>query len=193
MVLDSQNLISKHVKGNNTLQFSSVNGKISPPDDGTRLLNNNNKPIIVRKMTSINSNVSQPNSIINNCDNDVVEAVSRDLQTNSLSKSSKNGNYPKSLYLPNNQNLMSSELQGSPIQIRHQGSFKPFKHYLQDITPPGQAGSETESQNSKLFSDITSMKSWTSVGMGSTDGRKMIVRRVPVTPMELFSIVNPPT
>ncbi|CAH1283761.1 unnamed protein product [Diabrotica balteata] len=29
--------------------------------------------------------------------------------------------------------------------------------------------------------------------MGSTDGKKMIVRRVPTSPVELFNIVNPPT
>ncbi|XP_055315143.1 sodium- and chloride-dependent GABA transporter ine isoform X3 [Sitodiplosis mosellana] len=44
----------------------------------------------------------------------------------------------------------------------------------------------------KLFSDATSIRSLASIGMGSTDGRKMIIRRVPNTPAELLSIVSPP-
>lgn len=48
------------------------------------------------------------------------------------------------------------------------------------------AGSDTGSH-------MGSVRSWASVGMGSTDGKKMIVRRVPTSPVELFNIVNPPT
>ncbi|KAF7274092.1 hypothetical protein GWI33_013227 [Rhynchophorus ferrugineus] len=47
--------------------------------------------------------------------------------------------------------------------------------------------------SARPFSDAGSMRSWASVGMGSTDGKKMIVRRVPTSPVELFNIVNPPT
>ncbi|KAJ3643934.1 hypothetical protein Zmor_026614 [Zophobas morio] len=55
-------------------------------------------------------------------------------------------------------------------------------------------GSDTGSHMStKPFSDAASVRSWASVGMGSTDGKKMIVRRVPTSPVELFNIVNPPT
>ncbi|ENN70290.1 hypothetical protein YQE_12802, partial [Dendroctonus ponderosae] len=49
------------------------------------------------------------------------------------------------------------------------------------------------SMTQKPFSDAGSVRSWASVGMGSTDGKKMIVRRVPTSPVELFNIVNPPT
>lgn len=65
-----------------------------------------------------------------------------------------------------------------------------------DITPPssitaaGRPGSDTGSHVSR---DNASIRSWASVGMGSTDGKKMIIRRVPTTPVELFNIVNPPT
>lgn len=54
-------------------------------------------------------------------------------------------------------------------------------------------GSETGSHVSRPFSDAASVRSWASVGMGSTDGKKMIVRKVPTSPVELFNIVNPPT
>ncbi|XP_044271183.1 sodium- and chloride-dependent GABA transporter ine-like isoform X2 [Tribolium madens] len=53
--------------------------------------------------------------------------------------------------------------------------------------------SESGSHLSKPLSDAASVRSWASVGMGSTDGKKMIVRRVPTSPVELFNIVNPPT
>lgn len=65
-----------------------------------------------------------------------------------------------------------------------------------DITPPssiattGRPGSDAGSHVSR---DNASIRSWASVGMGSTDGKKMIIRRVPTTPVELFNIVNPPT
>lgn len=44
----------------------------------------------------------------------------------------------------------------------------------------------------KMFSNAASIRSLASIGMGSTDGRKMIVRRVPHTPAELLSIISPP-
>ncbi|KAL3267941.1 hypothetical protein HHI36_007078 [Cryptolaemus montrouzieri] len=50
-----------------------------------------------------------------------------------------------------------------------------------------------ESNFAKPFSDMGSIRSWASVGLGSTDGKKMIIRRVPTSPEELFTIVNPPT
>ncbi|KAK9881776.1 hypothetical protein WA026_017294 [Henosepilachna vigintioctopunctata] len=55
-------------------------------------------------------------------------------------------------------------------------------------------GSECGDTNiSKAFSDMGTIRSWASVGLGSTDGKKMIIRRVPTSPEELFTIVNPPT
>lgn len=50
-----------------------------------------------------------------------------------------------------------------------------------------------ESAASQIYSDVTSVRSLASIGIGSTDGRKLVIRRVPNTPTELFSIVNPPS
>lgn len=50
----------------------------------------------------------------------------------------------------------------------------------------------SDSDGQSKFSDAISLRSLTSIGMGSTDGRKMIIRRVPNSPAELLSIVNPP-
>lgn len=49
----------------------------------------------------------------------------------------------------------------------------------------------TDMGSGKLISDATSIRSLASIGIGSTDGRKMIVRRVPTSPSELLSIMNP--
>lgn len=57
----------------------------------------------------------------------------------------------------------------------------------------GKPFSDTSSQISRPFSDVMSIRSLASIGMGSTDGRKMIIRKVPQSPSELFNIVNPPT
>lgn len=51
-------------------------------------------------------------------------------------------------------------------------------------------------RSSLCFSDAAShmsVRSVASVGMGSTDGRKVTIRRVPTSPIELFNIVNSPT
>jgi solute carrier family 6 GABA transporter-like protein 6/8/11/12/13 len=50
-----------------------------------------------------------------------------------------------------------------------------------------------ESGSTKLFSDATSIRSLVSIGMGSTDGRKMTIRKVPNSPTELLNYINPPT
>lgn len=59
------------------------------------------------------------------------------------------------------------------------------------ISPPGPAW-----KSSFCFSDVAShvsVRSLASVGMGSTDGRKVTIRRVPTSPTELFNIVHSPT
>lgn len=38
-----------------------------------------------------------------------------------------------------------------------------------------------------------SVRSTVSIGMGSSDGRKVTIRRVPTSPSELLNIINPPT
>jgi hypothetical protein len=38
-----------------------------------------------------------------------------------------------------------------------------------------------------------SVRSLASIGMGCTDGRKMVIRRVPTSPTELLHLVRPPT
>jgi hypothetical protein len=58
------------------------------------------------------------------------------------------------------------------------------------ITPPG------PDWRSFCFSEVASqvsVRSLASVGMGSTDGRKVTIRRVPTSPTELFNIVHSPT
>lgn len=78
-------------------------------------------------------------------------------------------------------------------------SLKNFHHHhvLCDLnagrTQHQTGSSDSGSHVSKPYSDAASVRSWASVGMGSTDGKKMIVRKVPTSPVELFNMVNPPT
>lgn len=73
-------------------------------------------------------------------------------------------------------------------------SLKNYHHLMSELNQNKPAGSDSGSQTCRVpQSDAASLRSWASVGMGSTDGRKMIVRRVPTSPVELFNIVNPPT
>ncbi|XP_022909360.2 sodium- and chloride-dependent GABA transporter ine isoform X1 [Onthophagus taurus] len=56
---------------------------------------------------------------------------------------------------------------------------------------PSRTGSDSQSLITKPY-DAVSLKSYTSIGMGSTDGKKMTVRKIPTSPVELFNLVNPP-
>lgn len=121
-------------------------------------------------------------------------------------RSNKNENKMKkydlpSLYMPPQDVVL---VNNSPKILKSQGSFKSegFRVGKPMVITPSYTlssylgrnnGSDSGSQVSKLYPDSLSGKSWASVGMGSTDGKKMIVRRVPTTPVELFNIVNPPT
>lgn len=48
-------------------------------------------------------------------------------------------------------------------------------------------GSQTRS-----FPDTVSIRSVASIGLGSSDGRKLTIRRVPTSPSELLNVVHPP-
>lgn len=197
MSTNGQNLISPHLKGSNTLQFNYPNGKINLLRTGNniegneifnpnnklneRILDENTKPIFIKKMNSIKDDVLSTN-LVEDCDQEE-NALTNETNINSL---------PRLLVIESeNSNCC---LQDSPFQLRYQGSFKYYNTPFLDITPPpGISGSDSASQVSRLYSDVASMKSWTSIGMGSTDGKKMIVRKVPTSPVELFNIVNPST
>ena len=43
------------------------------------------------------------------------------------------------------------------------------------------------------FPDSVSIRSLASIGMGSSDGRRLTIRRVPTSPSELLNMVHPPT
>jgi hypothetical protein len=47
--------------------------------------------------------------------------------------------------------------------------------------------------STKMFSDASSVRSLASIGMGSTDGKRMVIRKVPNSPSELLSYLSPPT
>lgn len=74
-------------------------------------------------------------------------------------------------------------------------SLKNYHHLMSELIHNKPVGSDSGSHYICKVpqSDAASLRSWASVGMGSTDGKKMIVRRVPTSPVELFNIVNPPT
>lgn len=44
--------------------------------------------------------------------------------------------------------------------------------------------------SNKIYSDVKSVRTLASIAIGSTDGRNIIIKRVPNTPNELFSMVN---
>ncbi|KAJ0180526.1 hypothetical protein K1T71_003930 [Dendrolimus kikuchii] len=63
-------------------------------------------------------------------------------------------------------------------------SLRPYEHVT--TYPEG-------SENGTTNYGAPSVRSLASIGMGCTDGRKMVIRRVPTSPTELFHLVRPPT
>lgn len=66
---------------------------------------------------------------------------------------------------------------------QHNGSWT-------SISIPDGGGNPT---SLRPLSDVVSVRSLASIGMGSTDGKKLTIRRVPTSPSELLNIANPTT
>ncbi|KAG7206515.1 hypothetical protein KM043_003860 [Ampulex compressa] len=68
--------------------------------------------------------------------------------------------------------------------------------YRRDYRAPGWPSillaDGTAPARARLFNDTLSLRSFASIGMGSSDGRKLTIRRVPTSPSELLNMVHPP-
>lgn len=64
---------------------------------------------------------------------------------------------------------------------------------LQHLVKSGSCVFSEGGASTKVFSDATSIRSLVSIGMGSTDGKKLFIRKVPNSPTELLNYINPPT
>ncbi|XP_011707804.1 PREDICTED: sodium- and chloride-dependent GABA transporter ine [Wasmannia auropunctata] len=51
---------------------------------------------------------------------------------------------------------------------------------------------ETNGSQTRSYPDTISIRSLASIGLGSSDGRKLTIRRVPTSPSELLNVVHPP-
>lgn len=101
---------------------------------------------------------------------------------------------PIPIYMkPKHTNSMRS-VRSAQIPIHDQGMALSSPIYS---PPPSIARSGSyifsDCGSTRIFSDAVSVRSLASIGMGSTDGRKMVIRRVPNSPTELLSIISPPT
>ncbi|XP_026834628.1 sodium- and chloride-dependent GABA transporter ine isoform X1 [Drosophila erecta] len=78
--------------------------------------------------------------------------------------------------------MATSGLQApNPLYMQPQASLSGSSYHFHEL-----AGNQ-------IYSDVTSVRSLASIGIGSTDGRKLVIRRVPTTANELFDMVNPQT
>lgn len=68
-------------------------------------------------------------------------------------------------------------------------SARCLRPYEQVCSAPSEADG---SENGNHYG-APSVRSLASIGMGCTDGRKMVIKRVPTSPTELFHLVRPPT
>ncbi|XP_023248599.1 sodium- and chloride-dependent GABA transporter ine-like isoform X2 [Copidosoma floridanum] len=97
-------------------------------------------------------------------------------------------------------------LKSSSTSDEHNYCANPHQHQAQQLYP---ASACNNSWGSILFPDnvhgmmsqagrayppdSVSIRSLASIGMGSSDGRKLTIRRVPTSPSELLNMVHPPT
>ncbi|KAJ9601473.1 hypothetical protein L9F63_000390, partial [Diploptera punctata] len=120
------------------------------------------------------------------------------VSTNAM-KQNKNGRF--SVTAPNQKTEYIGSAQyvdipghGMPLTVSSLRSLKiddANGHNQEIITPSNQNWS-----SAFCFSEVASqmsVRSLASIGMGSTDGRKVTIRRVPTSPTELFNIVHSPT
>ncbi|XP_056634493.1 sodium- and chloride-dependent GABA transporter ine isoform X1 [Diorhabda sublineata] len=134
----------------------------------------------------------------NDCDIEPVEAVHKEIKeplerklpspAGSLRKASRTHHSDIS-----NHSFNSIPSHQSSPNFKRNNSIRSLKNYYHLMNDLGQKPPSSESGIVSKSSDAASLRSWSSVCMGSTDGKKMIVRRVPTSPVELFNIVNPPT
>lgn len=92
-------------------------------------------------------------------------------------------------YIPETKRITSpSSRPGGVLSTHEDGSHAST---LNGKSPQSFNSSSNESQ--KMNSDEVSIRSLASIGMGSTDGRRMVIRKVPQSPEQLLNFVNPPT
>lgn len=173
-----------------------------PMDDETILLSSPsdaNKPtpqILPKRVNKLKSELSTPTTTLINNRNDDYNIRTCDID---------NQRAPGALLSPAESfTRLSSRgseancfLTHSP-HFRRENSARSLKSTLLVAGAADHGTNKTSSEcssplSTKPHSDAASVRSWASVGMGSTDGKKMIIRRVPTSPVELFNIVNPPT
>lgn len=78
--------------------------------------------------------------------------------------------------------LRSLRVPGSPSPSTTAGSVSlQHQHLQQDALPL------------RSWSDAVSVRSLASIGMGSTDGRKLTIAKVPTSPAELLNLASPQT
>lgn len=167
-----------------------------------KLLNNvnNNKPMIISKSASSGNNLNlrtnpeeailrsssgdpnvvglpnAPESVVKS-KNEVCDIYKEVEQTTSYAP----------MYILTNPNSSHS------FPSRYSNSVRSSRSGESRFNPSLRPFSDTSSQISRPFSEGLSIRSLASIGMGSTDGKKMIIRKIPNSPSELFNIINPPT
>lgn len=181
--------INRRTPNFNHLKHNNNNNVIQNAKSATELTRNSSSSRLMKKAQMQANEQSS-------CDN---TSTLRDVPSSSKSLAMRMNGFSDNMY----------DLNSPSQHLRYLNSARYQKSLQECSTNPGSAsasvigvnhhsffgrpGSDTGSHVSRTCTDIGSDRSWASVGMGSTDGRKMIVRRVPTSPVELFNIVNPPT
>lgn len=114
-------------------------------------------------------------------------------------------------YEQSEENEKLLELQAPMPHVTPSGSIRKVKSFTdsQKLQSPGAASGAASARCLRPYEQVSvipsdsseygtnnyapSVRSLASIGMGCTDGRKMVIKRVPTSPTELFHLVRPPT
>ena len=181
-------VITKAGNDNDNKKYDKLHGK---NEENKRLLNSGQKKIVivpsVHPGTVVSTNGVKQNNSMNNNGRFSVTPSNRNGQKTECMGGLRT---PQFVDIPR----LDGNTHSLPLTVSSLRSLKLEEangHQPQIITPSNQNWS-----SAFCFSEVAShmsVRSLASIGMGSTDGRKVTIRRVPTSPTELFNIVHSPT
>lgn len=195
---------------------SSQDQDSDSPEENGRLLTPTNKKIVVTSTLSSGNGVKRSNSGNSSTDSvhEKLSSSSRGCQSGRLTDAGsreisivqQSGRISRGmeLYGRHHQNhhyrfpsmrSLKSNATDDPQQL-HFGQQHHYSQQQQQQQPPATSWASIVFDGGhygRPFPDSVSIRSLASIGMGSSDGRKLTIRRVPTSPSELLNMVHPPT
>lgn len=173
-------------------------------EEKDRLLDSTNRKFVITPTEIDNDGLKKTASRNGNSDN--IQNRTRwpqlrliDQIESKSSSSNDNGYYSPGRLTRNDQHAIRNcqypsvrSLKSNVIMDEDQQHHRHCYHHSPTTTWASMLFAESNGGQSRSFPDSISIKSLASIGLGSSDGRKIMIRRVPTSPSELLNMVHPP-